>query len=285
MCLGSIKRFCLLVENSISSSKGLQIAMISRPDPKALSNAVFLIGSYMIMHLGLDVQEVASRFSPLHGQLATFRDISPGKQNFHLHVTDCWSGLWRAKSLRWVDFGLGGFDCDRYEHEANPLNGCVHEVVPGKFVVMRGPKLLPDGKDWWDIRDAQGLLVSREFSPAHYVSIVHDRGVRAVIRLSVPEYEDKAFTDRGIAVADLRFGVCVPPPADVVGKFLAIAEGVSGPVAVHCRAGLGRTGTMIGLYMMKHYGFSAREAMGWLRIVRPGRLDFFMPSISSTQSL
>jgi hypothetical protein len=30
------------------------------------------------------------------------------------------------------------------------------------------------------------------------------------------------------------------------------------------------TGTLIGLYMMKHLGFGADECMGWLRISRPG---------------
>ena len=30
-----------------------------------------------------------------------------------------------------------------------------------------------------------------------------------------------------------------------------------------------RTGTLIALYKMKHHGFTAQEAMGWLRIVRP----------------
>ncbi len=39
---------------------------------------------------------------------------------------------------------------------------------------------------------------------------------------------------------------------------------------MHCKAGLGCTGTLIALYMMKHHGFAVREAMGWLRIVRPG---------------
>ncbi|CAM9827089.1 unnamed protein product, partial [Laminaria digitata] len=36
------------------------------------------------------------------------------------------------------------------------------------------------------------------------------------------------------------------------------------------QAGLGRTGTCIGCYLMKHYGFTAAEAIGWMRIGRPG---------------
>lgn len=36
------------------------------------------------------------------------------------------------------------------------------------------------------------------------------------------------------------------------------------------QAGLGRTGTCIGCYLMKHYGFTAPEVIGWMRICRPG---------------
>lgn len=39
---------------------------------------------------------------------------------------------------------------------------------------------------------------------------------------------------------------------------------------MHCKAGLGRTGTCIGAYLMKHYAFTAREAIGWMRVCRPG---------------
>ncbi len=39
---------------------------------------------------------------------------------------------------------------------------------------------------------------------------------------------------------------------------------------VHCKAGLGRTGVLICSYMIKHYGFSAEEAIGYIRVCRPG---------------
>ena len=52
--------------------------------------------------------------------------------------------------------------------------------------------------------------------------------------------------------------------------FLQTCESETGAIAVHCKAGLGRTGTNIAAYMMKHYGYSAREATAWCRVCRPG---------------
>ena len=37
-------------------------------------------------------------------------------------------------------------------------------------------------------------------------------------------------------------------------------------------AGLGRTGTLIACYIMKHYKFTAAEAIAWIRICRPGSI-------------
>ena len=37
-----------------------------------------------------------------------------------------------------------------------------------------------------------------------------------------------------------------------------------------CKAGLGRTGTLIGAYLIWKYGFTASEAIAFMRIVRPG---------------
>jgi hypothetical protein len=43
-----------------------------------------------------------------------------------------------------------------------------------------------------------------------------------------------------------------------------------GAVYVHCRSGLGRTGTMICIYLMYKHGFPAKEAIAWTRLCRPG---------------
>lgn len=39
---------------------------------------------------------------------------------------------------------------------------------------------------------------------------------------------------------------------------------------MQCKAGLGRTGTLIGAYLIWKYGFTAHEAIAFMRIVRPG---------------
>jgi cell division cycle 14 len=51
-----------------------------------------------------------------------------------------------------------------------------------------------------------------------------------------------------------------------------IAETDKGVIAIHCKAGLGRTGTLIGCYAMKHYKIPAAPFIGWIRIARPGSI-------------
>lgn len=108
--------------------------------------------------------------------------------------------------------------------------------------------------------------------PKDYLPIFKHFGVNAVIRLSTKTYERQDFIDNGIAHHDLYFTDGTSPPPDIVEEFLNITEDKNGVFAVHCKAGLGRTGSLIGCYAMKHFKFNAADFIGWIRLCRPGSI-------------
>merc|ERR1712013_62085 len=69
---------------------------------------------------------------------------------------------------------------------------------------------------------------------------------------------------------DLYFIDGTTPSDQIIAHFNEICEKAKGVLAVHCKAGLGRTGSCIGCYMMKHYVWTAHQVIAWLRICRPG---------------
>ena len=71
--------------------------------------------------------------------------------------------------------------------------------------------------------------------------------------MNEPKYEKSIFLENGINHSDLFFIDGSVPPPNIVQNFFQIAESESGAMAIHCKAGLGRTGTLIGLYAMKHF--------------------------------
>eukprot|EP00292_Cryptomonas_paramecium_P000872 CAMPEP_0113690944 /NCGR_PEP_ID=MMETSP0038_2-20120614/18114_1 /TAXON_ID=2898 /ORGANISM="Cryptomonas paramecium" /LENGTH=237 /DNA_ID=CAMNT_0000612409 /DNA_START=231 /DNA_END=940 /DNA_ORIENTATION=- /assembly_acc=CAM_ASM_000170 len=235
-------------------------------DRRSVANAVFLLGAYLIMYNNADLEQVECALKDVLPSAEGYCDVSEGTPSFLLNVRDCWAGLIQAKSLNWVSFKAGEepqFDMEIYSQLDDPLNADMHVIVPGKLIAMRGPKDLA-GAPYVDVLHDDGSFRCRDFSPAYLADILTQFDVSTVVRLNERAYDAAAFREHGIAVAELFFDDCTPPSALVVAKFLAIAESVPGALAVHCKAGLGRTGTLIALYMMKHHGFSARAAMGWL---------------------
>eukprot|EP01017_Pseudomicrothorax_dubius_P003555 TRINITY_DN1053_c0_g1_i2.p1 TRINITY_DN1053_c0_g1~~TRINITY_DN1053_c0_g1_i2.p1 ORF type:complete len:409 (-),score=84.20 TRINITY_DN1053_c0_g1_i2:98-1324(-) len=228
-------------------------------DTAKRTNAAYLMGAFQVIILKKTADEAYKPFANLHPPLADYRDASYGPCTYRCTILDCLRGLEYAMQLKWFDFRT--FNLLDYEYYEKVDNGDMNWIIPGKFLAFSSPS--PTS------RDPEGF---KTFTPEDYGPIFKRLGVSLVVRLNKKSYEADRFTKQGIKHLELYFldGSC--PSNEIINKFLEETEKISSAVAVHCKAGLGRTGSLIGCYAMKHYKFPAAAFIGWIRICRPGSI-------------
>lgn len=208
--------------------------------------------AYQIVILGKTAEEAIHPFENIRPSLRAFRDASYFECSYDCTLLDCLHGLEYAIKLKWyVHKKFNYKDYVFYEEEKH---GNLQWIVPGKFVALSTP-----------IDDEPAC------APEDYVPLFKKFGVTCIVRLNSPSYKAEGFTENGIRHYDIVFKDGSTPAEDKYLRFIEVAE-KEPCLAVHCKAGLGRTGTMIALYIMKHYKFSAQAFIGWIRLCRPGSI-------------
>ncbi|KAJ9580983.1 hypothetical protein L9F63_023844, partial [Diploptera punctata] len=188
-----------------------------------------------------------------------FRDASFGVSVYHITLMDCLHAIYKALNLGFFNFD--DFDVEEYEYYERVENGDLNWIVPQKFLAFCGPHAKSKIENGYPLH-----------APESYFAYFRRNGVTTVIRLNKKIYDANRFTEAGFDHRDLFFIDGSTPSDSIMKQFLAVSESASGAIAVHCKAGLGRTGSLIGCYIMKHYHFSARETIAWIRMCRPGSI-------------
>jgi hypothetical protein len=149
MNLVAVVKFIRLLEEELEErAPGISLIYVADQGRRGLSNAVFLVGAYLMLKQKKTVREVLETFKSLDISLVeSYRDATYSNPDFDLSLDDCWRGLQKGMQDGWVQYPAnspeqwGDINIDEYDHYENPLNGDLHEVVPGKFVAFKGPKV------------------------------------------------------------------------------------------------------------------------------------------------
>ncbi|XP_037049601.1 dual specificity protein phosphatase CDC14AB isoform X1 [Bradysia coprophila] len=240
-----------------SHAKKKIIHYTSSTEEKRL-NAAYLIGSFAIVYLNRTPDEVYRLLTV--GKIPPyirFCDASSISSTYKISLLDCLNAVY--KGMKAGFFNFDDFDNKKYCYYEMVENGDLNWILPDKFLAFCGPHNEKKVKNGYIYHE-----------PEKYLDYFRLHNVTTVIRLNVKMYDAHRFVQHGFDHKELYFVDGTTPTDHILKQFLNICETTGGAVAVHCKAGLGRTGTLIGAYIMKHYKFSALEAIAWLRLCRPG---------------
>jgi protein-tyrosine phosphatase len=227
--------------------------------PQLCANSACLIAIYASIRCDLTPAQIWGKFHTVPRTLIPpFRDASSAVvPTYTLSLKDCCEAFQLGLTHNWIDWE--NFDVAQAETLQTVEHGDMNWIIDGKFIAFAGPSTNCEDEDGLDV-----LPVS------HYVPIFQAIGVTDIVRLNIRNYHPDEFTEHGFVHHELFFedGSC--PSMDIVNSFLRAADSATGAIAVHCKAGLGRTVTLIGAHVMKQYKVPARQFIAWARIVRPG---------------
>jgi len=209
-----------------------------------------------------------------------FRDAGYSQADYGITVQDVVYGIWRAKEQGFC--ALPQFDLEEYERYERVDQGDFNWLTPD-FLAFASPQhspiapILPSSPLHATLPSTLEAVDAHPTLPTPFKNVLKhfsERKIGLVVRLNSELYSPSYFTALGIQHLDMIFDDGTCPPLSTVRKFITLAHEMitvkKRGIAVHCKAGLGRTGCLIGAYLIYRYGFTANEIIAYMRFMRPG---------------
>ncbi|SSD58390.1 related to Tyrosine-protein phosphatase CDC14 [Saccharomycodes ludwigii] len=277
--IGHLYRFAVRLHDLLTrkENQGKAVVFYSSTSTRQRANAACLLCCYMILIQSWAPHQVLQPLAQVDPPFMPFRDAGYSNADFEISIQNICYGCWRAKECGLVD--LQKFDLDSYEYYERVENGDLNILTPN-FIAFASPRE--------DDSNIMSTRINRGFRKV--LDAFHKTNVKLVVRLNSHLYNKQHFENIGIKHLDMIFedGTC--PDLSIVTNFIGCVETIINnfensnstnnkngdedelqpKIAIHCKAGLGRTGCLIGAYLIYKHGFTAEECIGFLRFIRPG---------------
>ncbi|KAJ6187643.1 hypothetical protein N7519_002551 [Penicillium mononematosum] len=279
--IGHLYRFAVLFHEILGdpANSDRPVVFYSKTDARSRANAACLVACYMVMIQSWPPHLALAPIAQADPPYMPFRDAGYSQADFILNIQDVVYGVWKAKEQSLC--GLRDFNLEEYEKFERVDMGDFNWVTPD-FLAFASPQHqpvepIPVNTPEYDALPTTISEISSSKLPMPFKNVLahfHQRNVGLVVRLNSELYCPSYFTAMGIAHIDMIFedGTC--PPLQLVRRFIKMAHEMitikKKGIAVHCKAGLGRTGCLIGAYLIYKYGFTANEVIAFMRFMRPG---------------
>jgi atypical dual specificity phosphatase len=118
-----------------------------------------------------------------------------------------------------------------------------------------------------------GWPVSRQFSAEQMGEFLVSQSIKHVVNLTESDYPHAGW--KGIRCHHFPVEDWTPPGLQVIDFCSKLLDelGDTGALAVHCAAGIGRTGTVLAALLGKELDLDAMPAVYSLRSLRPGSVE------------